>query len=106
MSADTDLISEKVRNLSVSELLNLQQIIIEELRKKTGVAQNGEKSNSTGHVRLPHAYRLTREEVEASLAVIFSPEELARLGKTDFSKLANGPKSASEMLIEDREDRF
>jgi len=108
MSADTDLILEKVRNLSISELLIVQETIIWELRQKTRSTSEPTPGRANGqrYIRIPGAYQPTREEVEASLARIFTPTELAEIGKRDFTKIDLGSKSLSEMVNEDREDRF
>jgi hypothetical protein len=54
---------------------------------------------------LPSAFRRTPEEVEESLASIFTPEQLAAAAAADLSNLANLSPSLSETLNEDREDR-
>lgn len=55
---------------------------------------------------MPGAFRITKAEAEETLAKIFTSEELANLGKTDFSQLPPLPKSITEILDEEREDRF
>jgi hypothetical protein len=105
MSTDLDLVLTKVENLTLDELLTVQEKIIRQVRTRT-VPPTQPIPEPKKRVRLPHAYRRTAEEIEASLKAIFTPEELARMGQTDFSKIKIGPKSASEMLNEDREDRF
>ncbi len=57
-------------------------------------------------IKLPGAYQPTAEEVEASLAKIFTPEEMVEMDKVDLDNLPVGAKSLSEMINEDREDRF
>ncbi len=115
MSVNLEQVLSQVRNLGVSELLTIQETITQELRRKTDPTQpvpdptptvEAGATSAPRRIHLPHAYRRTPEEIEASLAAIFTPEELAQIGTTDFSKLPIGPKSASEMLNEDREDRF
>jgi phosphatidylserine decarboxylase len=109
MSADLDLLLSKVKDLSVEELRTLQATITQELSYKTGPVSNGRAAASpqpNRYLQIPGAIRRTREEIEALLATIFSAEELAAIGKTDFSKLPIGAKSLSEMINEDREDRF
>jgi hypothetical protein len=65
-----------------------------------------EQTQPIRRVKIPGAYRPTAEEIEASLASIFTPEELAEIEKVDLSKLPTGLKSVTEILNEDREDRF
>ncbi|HEX2913479.1 MAG TPA: hypothetical protein VH186_21935 [Chloroflexia bacterium] len=104
MSSETERILGKIPELSIAELLTLQETITQELRHKTGV----EEPVPGSHVRLAHAYRRTREEIEASLAAIFTPEELAQIGRRDFTKMPTDPtlKPLSQLVIEDREDRI
>ena len=66
----------------------------------------GARNAGIGNPEYERGQYRTREEIEALLATIFSAEELAAIGKTDFSKLPIGAKSLSEMVNEDREDRF
>ncbi len=107
MSVELDLILSNIKKLSVEELTTIQETVAAELRQQAeSILAPSQYKASPLRIRLPHAYQVTAEEIEASLAAIFTPEELAQLGKTDFSKLPTGPKSASEMLNEDREDRF
>jgi hypothetical protein len=57
-------------------------------------------------LNIPGSYRPTSEQIEARLRTIFKPEEIALIGTTDFNKVSFGSKSLSQMVIEDREDRF
>lgn len=105
MSADLSAVLTKLDELSFEELLTLQEQLTHRLKLKAPAPS--QPVNQTSHrVKIPGAYRPTPAQIEARLAAILTPEELTRLGKTDFSKLPVGPKSASEMLNEDREDRF
>jgi hypothetical protein len=104
MSADLELVLSKVENLELNELLMVQEKVLRQMKTKSSTAPS--KGQSELKVKLPHAYRRTPEEVEASLASIFTSEELKNTGKTNFDSIQIGPKSASELLNEDREDRF
>ncbi len=118
MSADSQLIIEKLSNLSVAELLRVQENIIQQLKYKTGVneaianptpAKNRteiESTSSPEQLKLAHAYCRTPQEIEERLATIFTPEELAQIGRRDFSNRRLEGKSLSQMVIEDRKDRF
>ncbi|NWJ98910.1 MAG: hypothetical protein HXX20_24480 [Chloroflexi bacterium] len=59
-------------------------------------------------VEIPGAYRPTAEQVTAHLKAVFSPEQLAEIAKVDVSnlKLPLGAKTTTEILNEDREERF
>jgi len=105
MSAKLELVLSEIKQLSLEELVVLQENLSLELRYKTQPPAQLQVQ-AGNRVKIPGAYRPTSEQVKATLAVLFAPEELARMGKTDFSKLPAGLKSASEMLNEDREDRF
>ncbi len=105
MNIDLDLVLAKVKGLSVSELLTLKETIQTELQQKQSEVEPAQ-AGQPRRVIIPGAYRRSREEIEAQLATLFTPEEMAQIGKTDFSKIPIGPKSASEMINEDREDRF
>ena len=108
MSAEADLMMEKVTRLPVDELLALRARIDSELQQKNApVALQPTTQTAVAPVADSHPliYKRTPQEIEEFLAAIMTPEELARVGQTDFSQKYIGPKSASEMLIEDREDR-
>jgi hypothetical protein len=99
MITDVQMILDKVSDLSVEDLLKVQQTVTFELQKKA-------PEKPSGRVHLPRAYRRTKEEVEAMLKALFTPEEYAEIGKRDFSKMKIEGKTFSEMVNEDREDRF
>ncbi len=130
MSTTLQLIMAKAEELSPDELFLLQEYITKQLRQKTlGSVQ----SPPDAYVRVPGAYRLTPEEakankdglsypdasnesiylptptaaqLEAELAEIFTSEELLEMEKVNLDDLPPLPKSLSEMINEDREDRF
>jgi hypothetical protein len=111
MSSKLESMKSELSELSVSELLSLMEQLAAELRHKTTTNGNTKPAKTKVEpqvqgVRLPHAYRPTKEQVEASLNAIFKPEDLAQMGRTDFSKLPPLPKTITEYLSEDREDRF
>jgi hypothetical protein len=111
MSAILENILKELEELTAQESLILLTRLSQHLQRK-GLPELGNPSEThptgdqEGRVRLAHAYRRTPDEIEASLAAIFTPEEVALIGKTDFTKFNIGPKSLSQTLNEDREDRF
>lgn len=58
--------------------------------------------------RVEGFYRATAEEVEAELVAIFTPQQLAEIHATNFAELnlPTLPRSLTEMISEEREDRF
>jgi hypothetical protein len=111
MSTLLDELRAKLEQLSVNELLSLQEQIIQQLRARTLTNGNGHtvKTNSAyRHVDIPGVRHYTAKEIEAELAEIFTPEELAEINNTDPAtlNLPPLPKSLAEMISEDREDRF
>lgn len=105
MSADTELILEKLNRLSLDELLLVKAKIDEKIQQGETLINNLKTVQSATNPR-PQIYTRTKEEVEAFLSSVFTPEERAEIGKTDFSKVQLQGKSLSEMINEDREDRF
>lgn len=101
MTTDVQMILDKVSDLSVEDLLKIQETVTSELQKKAP-----DKASRSGRIHLPRAYRRTPKEVEAFLRAAFTPEQYAEIGKRDFSKMKIEGKSFSEMVNEDREDRF
>src|SRR5438105_705147 len=107
MSAELELLVSKVKKLSIEELLTIQETIITELRHKTMLENPVISTNLPGNtsIFLP---KLSPQEIEAELAEIFTPEELAEINAVDLSKLPllpAGVKTLSEIVNEDREDR-
>jgi hypothetical protein len=119
----TDLLAE-VENLnSLDELFILQERVNTRIRNiavpngnhkgngHTSAQVTPESSEETVVNRLviPGVYYRTKEEIEAfsaSLKAMLPPEEQKNFGNRDFSHLVFEGKSTSELLIEDREDRF
>jgi hypothetical protein len=97
MSAELEVISAKVDYLSADELVALQKLIEIKLRHKIESEQSVEAL--LDKFFLPKS---SPEQVEQELAQIFPAELRAKMGKTDFSKFANLPKSVSQMINEDR----
>jgi hypothetical protein len=113
MSTDTDLIIEKVRYLSVDDLLRVQATIRQELELKTTPKSQKPKrarfSDTPRKIVIPEAYQPSSADIEAELAQIFTAEELAEIAGTDISDipvLPLGAKTSTELISEDREDRF
>jgi hypothetical protein len=108
MSADLDLITTKVVNLSVTELLTLQAQITDQLRHRINpnkpLTTPAEREAIIAKFALP---KPTPEQIEAELAAMFPPEIRAEWGKTDFNELAKKlDKPLSQQVNEDREDRI
>src|SRR4051794_8107667 len=103
MSTELAEVLKHVENLSFDELLTLQEQVARYLRVKGRSSAIQTNSQPNRRVIIPGAYQPTAEEIEASLAATFTPEEIAQIGKTDFKKLSIGDKSLSEMVNEDRE---
>lgn len=105
MSRGLEEIVNKLPELSFEELLELQTEIIQYLR----VSQATKSSpGTTPYRRVEGFYRASEEEVEAELSAILTPEELAETknNKFDTSKLPPLPRSLTDIISEDREDRF
>jgi hypothetical protein len=110
MSARLDPILERIDELSIEELWTLQERVINWLRTKTngnGQVKKSEPTLAADHIKIPGAYRLTKQQAEAGLTYIFSPEELAQMETVDLEELKNRllSKSLTEIISEDREDR-
>lgn len=111
MSTALSEVLERLENLSVDELLTVQEAITKDVRQKLGssTARKIIEDNEVLHrVRIPGAYRSTAQQVEAHLASIFTPQQLAQIAQTDVSNitLPPGAKTTTQILSEDREDRF
>jgi predicted pyridoxine 5'-phosphate oxidase superfamily flavin-nucleotide-binding protein len=106
MTASVERLINEFEGLSVDELLALLEGISKELRRKTG--EKPEKVVLSQQVIIPGAYQFSAEEIEAELAAAFTPQELAEIEIEDISNLTLpvGAKTTTEILSEDREDRF
>ena len=110
MSANLEEVVSKVKELSSDELLTVQETVTAELRRKLPpkITPNQPHTTQEREALLNHYFmpRPTLEELKAGLDRIFPAHLRAQMGQTDFSKLPTGPKSLSEMIVEDREDRL
>lgn len=107
MSADLDLISAKVESLALDELLLLQERIIAQVRQRTIIGdykEQRQKEIEAAFAKITHP-NPTPEQIEAYRARVFPTEIRAQMGYTDFSKIKIGPKTITQMIDEDREDR-
>jgi hypothetical protein len=110
MSTDLSEVLSRLENLSVEELLTVQESLTKSVRKKvhssTSVGIPGVPT--TRRIGIPGAYRATPQEIEAHLKSVFTSQQLAEIAQTDISNLSlpPGAKTTAEILREDREDRF
>jgi secreted Zn-dependent insulinase-like peptidase len=106
MTASVERLINEFEGLSLDELLALLDGLSKELRRKTG--EKPEKVGQARQVIIPGAYQFSAEEIEAELASAFTPQELAEIETEDISNLTLpvGAKTTTEILSEDREDRF
>jgi hypothetical protein len=110
MSARLDRVLNEIKELSFEELLTLQRQIIDEVQTKAvptapEAATTPDKASQPPLI-IPQAYRRNPEDVEASLLAVFGPEQLAAMKDVDLSNLPPGSRTVTEMISEDREDRF
>jgi hypothetical protein len=108
MSATLELISEKLPELSVKELLQLQEKLTAQLKNQLEPAQTEPQGEQLLLHLIPGAYRPTPEEIEAELRALFGDEydEIEERAKTfDPSTLPPLPRRIVEYIDEDREDR-
>ena len=89
-----DMLS-KVDTLSEEDLKALQKHITDKLDKK----DNKVDLSKIGYRRSP-------EEIEAQLAEFLTPEELAGIDEDELDEPLNLPKTLTEYISEDREDRL
>lgn len=112
MSAMLDHVLNEIKELSLEELLTLQRQLIDEVQTKAipvtsePAALPSNPSQPIRTLMVPHSYRRNPEEVEAALLAVFGPEQLAAMKDVDLTKLPPGSKTVTEMISEDREDRF
>ena len=95
MSAKLELVLSEIKALSL------------ELRHKTQPPAQLQVQ-AGNRVKIPGAYQFSAAEIEAELAEIFTPQELAEIENEDISNLTlpARAKTSTEFLSEDREDRF
>jgi hypothetical protein len=108
MSATLDLINEKLPELSVNELLALQEGLTAQLRHKLTTSNQSVQPEQPLLLHLiPGAYRPTLKEVEEELQELFKEDyEAIKLRDKDFdpNKLPPLPRRVIEYIDEDRED--
>src|SRR4051812_35412251 len=104
MNKNLENLKTKIEKLPTDELFGLLDHITNQLRQRT--ALNGHKPPiADRNIRdQDEIYFVTPEEVEAELAELYTPEELALLNSVDLNNLPKLPKSLSEYLLEDREE--
>ncbi|NWJ97798.1 MAG: hypothetical protein HXX20_18610 [Chloroflexi bacterium] len=112
MSENLELMLRQFEGLSVDELLVLLEGLSKELRQKMVSNVTLMRPTSFGKRLRPEDIFLPKPspaEIEADLAQLFTPEQLKEINQTDLNRLSplpKGAKSLSELVIEDREDRF
>src|SRR5690348_4406513 len=100
MSRGLEEIVNKLGELSFEELLELQQETIQYLRVNR--ANTDLTATTRPSRRVEGFYRPTEQEVEAELATILTPDELAEVKNSDLAalKLPPLPRSLTEMISE------
>ena len=106
MSVILENILKELEELTAEESLVLLTRLSQHLQHSLKATTLG--VTASRRVEIPGAYRPTAEQVTAHLKAVFSPEQLAEIEKVDLSnlKLPPGAKTTTEILSEDREDRF
>jgi len=105
MSAKLELVLNEIKQLSLEELVLLLENLSLELRHKTQPSAQLQ-AQAGNRVKIPGAYQFSAAEIEAHLAAVFTSQELAEMEKTDLSNLPMMSRTSTEILSEDREDRF
>jgi hypothetical protein len=107
MNVTLELINEKLPELSVNELLALQEGLTAQLRHKLETGDQTAQTNQPTILELiPGAFRLTQIDVDKIMLDIVSPEKLAKIRNhpsVPFSLPAMS-KSLADYVSEDRED--
>jgi hypothetical protein len=96
-----ETLKTEVESLTEAELEALLNAVSDLLKQK-----KGETDPPVKGIRIPGAYRPNRAEIEASIRARYTDEELAEMAKVDLTKLPALPKTITEYISEDREDRF
>lgn len=102
MKPKLEKILDEFEELSVDELLLVLDKLSNQLSLKltsTHSANLITPKLKASDVFLPQE---TAGEIESSFNQFFTAQELAEMDKVDLSNLPTGPKSLSEMIIEDR----
>ena len=95
MTTELQEVLSKVDTLSKEDLKALQKHISEKLEQKPSTIDLSKIG-----------YRRSPEEIEAQLAEFLTPEELAAIDENVINEPLNLPKTLTEYISEDREDRF
>jgi hypothetical protein len=95
MTAKLEQILSDIDTLSKADLRVVQKRVSEKLEQKNSKVDLSKIS-----------YRLSPEKMQEQLAKIFSAEELAEPTPDDTDEPLNLPKSLTEYISEDREDRI
>lgn len=85
----------KVDTLSEEDLKALQKHISEKLERKDTTIDLSKIG-----------YRLSPQEIEAQLTEFLTPEDLAEIDENELSDFPVLPKTITEYISEDREDRL
>ncbi len=109
MSSDLQIVLAKVKALSGNELLTVLESVTTELRQK-GITNGNTQPGSVAEDEGNEIYYATPQEVEADLIALFGAERLAQIRTEITGGILNNlptlPKSLSEYINEDREDRL
>jgi hypothetical protein len=95
MTAKLERVLSDIDTLSKADLKVVQEHISEKLEQKDSKVDLSKIS-----------YRLSPEKMRKQLSKIFSAEELAEEDEDDRDEPLNLPKSLTEYISEDREDRL
>lgn len=95
MTSELKQVLSKVDTLSEEDLKALQKHISEKLERK-------ETTIDLSKI----GYRRSTEEIETLLAEFLTPEELAGIDEYELDEPLNLPKTLTEYISEDREDRL
>lgn len=95
MTAKLEKMLSNLETMSNEDLETIQKRISEKLGKKDAKVDLSKVG-----------YRLSTQEIEAQLAEFLTPEELAEPTDDDLDEPLNLPKTLTEYISEDREDRL
>lgn len=108
MRTKLETVLNEIKDLELEELEELLENVSQQLRYKTGTVKFGVsgKAIAAQPLEIPGTYQFSPAEIEAHLAAVFTPEQLAEMERTDSSNLSKMSRTSTEILSEDREDRF
>lgn len=95
MTASLEQMLSNIETMSEDDLETLQKRISEKLNKKNSKVDLSKVG-----------YRLSPNEIEARLAEFLTPEELADIDESELDDFPTLPKTITEYISEDREDRL